>query len=159
MNSQSITNHATRKDWLKVALDALHKEGPKGLNIQALARQLQISKTSFYLHFKDKADLCDALVDFWCHKVTETVIGNMELRNSSPRPRRSLTNTIWATMTHRSGYGPELNLSWRKRCAGSTSNDLSSQAKRLPNSDSTGSTGLQGCIVGWLPVNRTLCIS
>ena len=69
------------------ALGALHKEGPKGLNIQGLARQLNISKTSFYWHFKDKAELFDALVDFWCQEFTETVTENVGLLNSPPRQR------------------------------------------------------------------------
>ena len=87
MKSQSKRNRATRADWLAAALDALHKKGPKGLNIQELARQLKISKTSFYWHFKDKAELVDALVDFWCHEFTETVTENVELLNSPPRQR------------------------------------------------------------------------
>jgi hypothetical protein len=37
MKSQSTRNRATRVDWLEAELDALHREGPKGLNIQALA--------------------------------------------------------------------------------------------------------------------------
>lgn len=69
------------------ALGALHKQGPNGLNIQGLARQLKISKTSFYWHFKDKAELFDALVDFWCREFTETVTENEELLNSPPRQR------------------------------------------------------------------------
>ena len=87
MKSRSKKNRATRTDWLLAALGALHKEGPNGLNIQALARQLKISKTSFYWHFKDKAELFDALVDFWCHEFTETVTENVGLLNSPPRQR------------------------------------------------------------------------
>jgi len=87
LKSPSKKNRATRTDWLMAALGALHKEGPKGLNIQALARQLKISKTSFYWHFKDKAELFDALVDFWCHEFTETVTENVELLNFPPRQR------------------------------------------------------------------------
>jgi AcrR family transcriptional regulator len=65
LKSQSKRNYATREDWIKAALGALHKQGPKGLNIQALAGQLNISKTSFYWHFKNKAELLDKLIDLW----------------------------------------------------------------------------------------------
>ena len=76
------------------ALGALHKEGPKGLNIQGLARQLNISKTSFYWHFKDKAELFDALVDFWCQEFTETVTENVELLDSPPKQRLAMAMEI-----------------------------------------------------------------
>jgi AcrR family transcriptional regulator len=87
LKAQSKRNRATRTDWLVTALDALYKEGPKGLNIQGLARQLQISKTSFYWHFKDKDELLVAAVDFWCHEFTDTVTENVELLNRPPRQR------------------------------------------------------------------------
>jgi AcrR family transcriptional regulator len=87
LKPKSTRNRATRADWLEAALGALHKQGPKGLNIQALARQLNISKTSFYWHFKDKAELVDALLDLWLHEFTETITENVKLMNSPPRQR------------------------------------------------------------------------
>jgi AcrR family transcriptional regulator len=87
LKSQLTRNRATRADWLAAALDAIHKEGPKGLNIQALARQLNISKTSFYWHFTDKAELVDTLIDLWCHEFTEIITENVKLLDSPPRQR------------------------------------------------------------------------
>jgi AcrR family transcriptional regulator len=87
LNSKSTRSRATRSDWLEAALDALHKEGPIGLNIQALARKLNISKTSFYWHFKDKVELVDALIDFWSHEFTETITANVKLQNTPPEQR------------------------------------------------------------------------
>jgi AcrR family transcriptional regulator len=94
LKSQSKRNYATREDWLKAALKALHNEGPKGLNIQALARQLNISKTSFYWHFKNKAELLDRLIDLWLHEFTETVTENVKLMNSPPRQRLAMAMKI-----------------------------------------------------------------
>lgn len=74
-------------DWLEAALDAIRREGPDGLNIQALADQLNISKTSFYWHFKDRAELIDAMIDFWCCEFTETITENEALRNTPPKQR------------------------------------------------------------------------
>lgn len=68
MNTRKKRTRATRADWLAAALDALHTQGPKGLNSQALARQPKISKTRFYWHFKDRAELIDALIEFWLHR-------------------------------------------------------------------------------------------
>jgi len=87
VKSRSKRNRATRADWLSAALDSLYEEGPKGLNIQALARRLNISKTSFYWHFKNKAELVDALIDLWRHEFTEIVTQNVQLQSSPPRQR------------------------------------------------------------------------
>jgi AcrR family transcriptional regulator len=87
LKPKSKRNRATRSDWLKAALNALYKEGPKGLNIQSLARDLEISKTSFYWHFKDKSELVEALIDHWCHEFTEIITNNVELLNRPPRER------------------------------------------------------------------------
>ena len=80
-------NRATREDWLKAALAALYEQGPTGLNIQALARRLSISKTSFYWHFKDKTELVNALIDLWRHDFTEMVTSNEKLLSSPPKQR------------------------------------------------------------------------
>ena len=87
MKSRSTRNRATRVDWLEAALYALKKEGPKGLNIQALAGRLKISKTSFYWHFENKAALIRELIDLWQHEFTETVTNNVKLQNTPPRQR------------------------------------------------------------------------
>lgn len=87
MKSDATRNRATRADWLTAALDALHEEGPNGLNIQALSRRLNISKTSFYWHFNNKAELVDALIDLWRLEFTEIVTRNMKLANKPPRQR------------------------------------------------------------------------
>lgn len=87
MKSKPTRNRATRVDWLEAALAALFEQGPKGLNIQALARRLKISKTSFYWHFKDKSELVSALIDLWHHEFTETVTENVKLQDSPPRQR------------------------------------------------------------------------
>lgn len=52
-----------------------------------MASQLNISKTSFYWHFKDKAELIDALIDLWRHEFTETVTANVALQNTPPEQR------------------------------------------------------------------------
>ena len=94
MKLKKTRNRATHADWLTAALDALYEEGPNGLNIQALSRRLNISKTSFYWHFKNKADLVDALIDLWRHEFTEIVTRNVELANTPPRQRLSMAMEI-----------------------------------------------------------------
>jgi AcrR family transcriptional regulator len=85
---------ATRADWLSTALEAIHRAGPSGLNIQKLARQLKISKTSFYWHFKDRQDLRNTLLEFWVHEFTEVITKNRKLIDSPPDKRLAMTMDI-----------------------------------------------------------------
>ncbi len=54
-----------RNAWIKGALSALADEGPTGLRIELLAKKLQVTKGSFYWHFKDRRDIVDAVLDEW----------------------------------------------------------------------------------------------
>jgi AcrR family transcriptional regulator len=116
LKSQSTRSRATRADWLAAALGALHKEGPKGLNIQALARQLNISKTSFYWHFKDKAELIDALIDLWRHEFTETITEIRPERMSGKKINLSFLSRIERRNFWYNGDRPSSDdLRWRNR--------------------------------------------
>jgi AcrR family transcriptional regulator len=54
-----------RASWIKGALAALAEEGPAGLRVEVLAKKLNVTKGSFYWHFKDRRDLVDAVLDEW----------------------------------------------------------------------------------------------
>src|SRR5580693_7759368 len=55
----------TREDWLAAARRALLHGGPAAVRVDTLARQLKISRGSFYWHFKDRSDLLAALLAEW----------------------------------------------------------------------------------------------
>ena len=54
-----------RAAWIKGALTALSEDGHAGLRIEVLAKRLQVTKGSFYWHFRDRRDLVDAVLDEW----------------------------------------------------------------------------------------------
>jgi AcrR family transcriptional regulator len=54
-----------REDWILKALDVLRKEGLAGVRAERLARDLNVTKGSFYHHFKNLADLQEAILDYW----------------------------------------------------------------------------------------------
>lgn len=56
-----------RSAWIKGALAALSDEGHAGLRVETLAKRLQVTKGSFYWHFRDRRDLVDAVLDEWKH--------------------------------------------------------------------------------------------
>jgi AcrR family transcriptional regulator len=55
----------SRTDWVEAALLALEAGGMPAVAVEPLAKQLGATKGSFYWHFKDRADLIDAVVERW----------------------------------------------------------------------------------------------
>jgi len=53
----------TRRRLLEAALDLLEERGEGGLSASAVSRAAGIAQSSFYVHFRDKADLLSALGD------------------------------------------------------------------------------------------------
>jgi len=64
----------TREDWLNLARDVLVHEGVGELKILKLSNQLEVSRSSFYWYFKDRADLLKALLDEWEARNTNSIV-------------------------------------------------------------------------------------
>ena len=65
-----------RSDWLRAARRALLHHGPDGVRVEPLARELGVTKGSFYWHFRDRKALLDALLEDWASEtrlLTEAV--------------------------------------------------------------------------------------
>jgi AcrR family transcriptional regulator len=54
-----------RAQWLQAGLDALRKGGVGAVRVERLGAGLELTKGSFYHHFRDRAALLDALLEFW----------------------------------------------------------------------------------------------
>jgi AcrR family transcriptional regulator len=54
-----------RRDWVDVGIEILSSKGADAVRVEALARRLNISKGSFYWHFKDRSDLLEAILEEW----------------------------------------------------------------------------------------------
>jgi len=55
----------SREVWLDAARTALLESGVDAVKVQPLANRLNLSRTSFYWFFKDRAAILDALLDQW----------------------------------------------------------------------------------------------
>jgi len=55
----------TREDWLRAARLALLRSGVDGVRVETLARDLKVTKGSFYWHFRDLPALKEALLAEW----------------------------------------------------------------------------------------------
>ena len=58
----------TREAWLDAARKVLEKRGIGAVKIDALARQLKVTRGSFYFHFSGLDDLHAGLADIWRHR-------------------------------------------------------------------------------------------
>jgi AcrR family transcriptional regulator len=58
-------------NWIRAAFARLANEGIESVRIELLARDLGVSKGSFYWHFRDREDLLTCVLDRWEADETE----------------------------------------------------------------------------------------
>ena len=75
------------RDWLEAGLEALAREGIAGVRVERLARRLGTSKSGFYWHFRDRAELHRALLDHWSRVYTAIVTEDPGLAHLPPEQR------------------------------------------------------------------------
>ncbi|MGJ5813477.1 TetR/AcrR family transcriptional regulator [Paludibaculum fermentans] len=74
-------------DWLKHGLSALAAGGPRALRAEVLARELGVSRGSFYWHFQSLDDFHAQLLSFWTHVAVDKMIDLHERAAASPQSR------------------------------------------------------------------------
>ena len=52
-------------DWIHAAMEGLLKQGPRGVRITRLARELGVTPGSFYWHFRDRDEFRDRILEYW----------------------------------------------------------------------------------------------
>ncbi len=78
-----------REDWIEAGLAALAADGPDGVRVERLARALGATKGSFYWHFRDRAELQDAILDVWDERTTPAILAQVAGPGpAEPRLRR-----------------------------------------------------------------------
>lgn len=63
-----------RRDWVVGAMEMLAEKGIDGVKVDKLADRMKVTRGSFYWHFKSRADLLDAMLDFWQQELTDDLI-------------------------------------------------------------------------------------
>jgi AcrR family transcriptional regulator len=69
-----------RNDWLKAARLALLRGGVEAVRVEKLARDLQVTKGSFYWHFKDREELLEILLCEWEEELLQDIIPRLQGR-------------------------------------------------------------------------------
>src|SRR5690554_5936382 len=70
----TLQGRSTREDWLRLALETLIKDGIDRVKIQIMAKQLNVSRSSFYWFFRNPQDLYEQMLDRWLDKNTGPII-------------------------------------------------------------------------------------
>jgi AcrR family transcriptional regulator len=76
-----------RAAWVDAAMRALAAGGPDAVRVEALAKELGVSKGGFYWHFEDRQALIEEALDAWERSGTEKVIATVEGGPVDPRGR------------------------------------------------------------------------
>ncbi|RKP43407.1 TetR/AcrR family transcriptional regulator [Trinickia fusca] len=64
----------TRDQWIAAGFDALDQEGYPGVSAERLARRLNVTRGSFYHHFRSKEDFVRALLAQWESDYTDRML-------------------------------------------------------------------------------------
>jgi AcrR family transcriptional regulator len=75
-----------REDWLHAAWNMLVHQGVDSVRVEVLARDLHVSKGSFYWHFQNRAELLDLLLKHW----EESSIRLLDTARQAPTPAERL---------------------------------------------------------------------
>src|SRR5882762_3011292 len=73
--------------WIQAAFDLLVSGSIDSVGVEPLAKQLGVTKGSFYWHFKDRAALLAALLRTWKQRATLSIIERLEHSHISPIER------------------------------------------------------------------------
>ncbi len=88
-------------DWAQAALDAMTRGGVSAVSVEAIARDLNVTKGSFYWHFRNRAALLDAAMQLWERRETDDIIA---LADSVADPRKRIQE-VFRAATHSSNAG------------------------------------------------------
>lgn len=79
--SRKRSNESGKLDaaaWTEAALDMLAVSGIDGVRVELLAKQLAVTKGSFYWHFRDREALLEQMLSLWRKRATLALIERLD---------------------------------------------------------------------------------
>jgi AcrR family transcriptional regulator len=67
-----------QQDWIELGLKVLAENGVEAVRVEPLAKLLNVTKGSFYWHFKNRDQLLEALLQEWVSRETDRIIEQTE---------------------------------------------------------------------------------
>ena len=74
----------SKSEWLSHGLEALRLYGIRGLNIEALADYIGVTKGSFYWHFKNRKEFYKDLIKYWEQALTRIPMEKVKMSSEDP---------------------------------------------------------------------------
>lgn len=100
-----------RDRWVAAATAAMRVGGTDAVRVEALARDLGVTKGSFYWHFRDRAELLDALLAAW-EEETRWLVREA----ASPSDPRARLLRYFALLRSERRHPPDVEvLAWARR--------------------------------------------
>jgi AcrR family transcriptional regulator len=76
-----------RQDWLTIGLQTLIESGVEAVKVEPLSKRLNVTRGSFYWHFKNRDELLAAILQEWETQGTESIIQEIETAADDPRAK------------------------------------------------------------------------
>lgn len=73
-----------RQDWLAIGLKTLIESGIDAVRVEPIAKLLNVTRGSFYWHFKNRDELLAAILQEWETQGTESIIQEIETADNDP---------------------------------------------------------------------------
>jgi len=77
-------------DWAVAAIEVIALGGLGGLSVEGLARDLGVTKGSFYWHFADRSELVAAALELWEQRATLDVVAELDSIGDPAKRLRAL---------------------------------------------------------------------
>jgi len=75
---RGVSQKLGRQDWLTIGLKVLAESGIEAVRVEPLAKLMNVTKGSFYWHFKNREDLLNAMLREWETRETDDIIKQVE---------------------------------------------------------------------------------
>jgi AcrR family transcriptional regulator len=78
MVKQQESVKLSRINWIDCGIKVLSESGVEAVRVEPIAKLLNVTKGSFYWHFKNREALLDAVLQEWVSRETSSIIDQVE---------------------------------------------------------------------------------
>ncbi|MEL6470240.1 MAG: TetR/AcrR family transcriptional regulator [Cyanobacteria bacterium J06623_4] len=87
MEKQKDVSRLDAQAWIRAGAQVLAQSGVNAVKVEPIAKQLQVTKGSFYWHFKNRRALLEAILHDWVAAETDRVIEQVESEGGSAKEK------------------------------------------------------------------------
>jgi AcrR family transcriptional regulator len=96
----TMNDRLTKDDWITHGLRTLANDGANALKVGPMATSLEVSRGSFYWHFRDIADFRSQLLRSWQERSTDRVIRDLDAAQGEPDRLKHLMKRAFPAKRH-----------------------------------------------------------